>query len=82
MTALSDREIRLARAVHRAAINLRGEIECMPAPEDQTEGEREIITDMDAELADYVALLAEIGVSINGPFALPPLPADYWVGNT
>ncbi len=82
MTALTDREIRLARAFHRASRDLRGEIECYLPPDMCDDEDLRIVAEMGRDLDENVALLAEIGISIDVPFALPPLPADYWVGNT
>ena len=85
MNALTDREIRLARALHRAARTIRGELDCMVDAEasfpSNTEHHR-MIEEAAAEVDEYTALLAEFGVSINAHFSLPDLPAEYWVGNT
>ena len=85
MTALTDREIRVVRDLHRAARTIRGELDCMVDAEASFPGDPErqrMIAEAEDEVAGYVATLAEYGVSIDAPFALPPLPADYWVGNT
>ena len=82
MTALTDREIRLARALYRASVDLRGEIECYLPPDMCDDEDLRIVAEMGRELDEYEQILAEIGVSIEAPFALPPLPADYWLGNT
>ncbi len=87
MTAsFTANEIELLRAVHLAAQDLRGQIECMDYDDDleecMSQDEMEQLAQMDVDLANYTKLLAKNGVSINGPFELPLLPADYWVGNT
>ena len=78
MTALTARELHLAEALHRAARNIRGELDCLVDAEASFPGDPErqrMIAEMETEVDEY-------GISINSPFVIQVLPADYWVGNT
>ena len=62
-----------------------GELDCLVDAEASFPGDPErprMIAEMETEVDEYAAVLAEVGICINSPFVIQALPADYWAGNT